>query len=122
MKYLVALGILSFGGLATIITIFSLAGMDGGWVFVAIFAPFVGSLGLFLLAREGLEARAGYRRWRNAVWMVQLAVNEDLSSVRVGDLVSALADPFLMESYDELAERRAVRLREQQDGGDHSGR
>lgn len=104
MKYLVVLSVLSFGGLVTIVTMFSIMGVDGWWVFLVIFAPFVGVLGLFALAREGLETAAGYRKWRWTVRMVLASINTGSRSVNIRALVGALADPDLKAAWDRAEE------------------
>ena len=122
VKVLVGFGLALLVGLVGLYLLISLSGVEGWFAFGGLMATVTGGAGLWILAREGLKAEAGYRRWRNAVWAAQSAVNGGDMTVRMSLLVSVLNDPVLTETYESLLRANERELERKQNGGDHSGR
>lgn len=107
MKSVILASVLAFLGLLGVFLLLPNVGQYE-WLALASWLMLAGSLvWLAVIARDARDMAVGYQRWRNAVWMVQLAVNEGRTVVRVDQLVSALADVTLMNSYDEGREQEA---------------
>lgn len=102
MKALVAFVVLFLVGFLGLYFLLATAGVEGWWMFGALLALLLGGGGLFVLARDGLQAEAGYRKWRNTVEVVLLWAQRGRESVELRYLVGPLNDPVLLEVWDHL--------------------
>ena len=122
MKLIITFSTFGFAGLVGLYVILSLAGVEGWLVFGALVWALVGLGGLFVLAREGVEHKKGYDRWRNVVHYAQGLVNHGRDAAEVRVLVGLLNDPVLLETWDSLQLLRERDLERRQNGGEHSER